>query len=160
MPRDSHISLKTTGLGKDGETWGTRRPGSASGSTTCCETWCKSASSSGQDSVALVIKSQKWTRVLPCLWLWPWLMNLSWWLKKIKNRFYFYEVIKCESRLVMSSSLQPHELCSAWNSPGQNTGVGSPSLLQGIFPIQGSNSALPHCRRILHQLSHEGASHN
>ena len=40
-----------------------------------------------------------------------------------------------------------------WNSPGQNTGVGSLSLLQGIFPTQGLNQGLPHCRRILYQLS-------
>ena len=32
-----------------------------------------------------------------------------------------------------------------WNFPGQNTGVGSLSLLQGTFPIQGSNPGLPHC---------------
>ena len=44
--------------------------------------------------------------------------------------------------------------CSPWNSPGQNTGVGSLSLLQGIFPIQGLNPDLPHCRRILYQLSY------
>ena len=44
-------------------------------------------------------------------------------------------------------------LCSPWNSPDQNTGVGSPSLLQGIFPTQGSNPGLPHCRWILYQLS-------
>ena len=44
-----------------------------------------------------------------------------------------------------------------WNSPGQNTGVGSPSLLQGIFPTQGSNPGLLHCRRILYQLSHKGS---
>ena len=44
--------------------------------------------------------------------------------------------------------------CSPWNSPGQNTVVGSCSLLQGIFPTQGSNPGLPHCRQILHQLSH------
>ena len=43
-----------------------------------------------------------------------------------------------------------------WNSPGQNTGVGSLSLLQGIFATQGSNPGLPQCRRILHQLSHKG----
>ena len=43
---------------------------------------------------------------------------------------------------------------SPWNSPGKNTGVGSPSLLQGIFPTQGSNPGLPHCRQILYQLSH------
>ena len=49
------------------------------------------------------------------------------------------------------------ELYSPWNSPGQNTGVGSLSLLQGIFPIQGSNPGLPHCRQILYQLSHQGS---
>ena len=43
----------------------------------------------------------------------------------------------------MSNSLQPHglsptRLICPWNSPGQNTGVGSLSLLQGIFPTQGS----------------------
>ena len=38
----------------------------------------------------------------------------------------------------MSDSLRPHELYSPWNSPGQNTGIGSLSLLQGIFPTQGS----------------------
>ena len=42
----------------------------------------------------------------------------------------------------------PHGLYRPWNSPGQNTGVGSVSLLQGIFPTQGSNPGLPHCRRI------------
>ena len=43
-----------------------------------------------------------------------------------------------------------------WNSPGQNTGVGSLSLLQGIFPTQGSNPGHPHCMQILYQLSHKG----
>ena len=38
------------------------------------------------------------------------------------------------SRSVVSDSLRPHRLYSPWNSPGQNTGVGSLSLLQGIFP--------------------------
>ena len=45
---------------------------------------------------------------------------------------------------------------SPWNSPGQNTGVGSLSLSQGIFPTQGSNPGLLHCRQILYQLSHKG----
>ena len=44
---------------------------------------------------------------------------------------------------------------SPWNSPGQNTGVGSLSLLQGIFPTQGLNPGLPHCRWILYRLSHK-----
>ena len=42
-----------------------------------------------------------------------------------------------------------------WNSPGKNTGVGSLSLLQGIFPTQRSNPGLPHGKRILYQLSHK-----
>ena len=62
-----------------------------------------------------------------------------------------------ESHSVVSDSLQPHGLYSPWNSPGQNTRVGSRSLLQGIFPTQGSNSGLPHCRWILYQLSHQGS---
>ena len=55
---------------------------------------------------------------------------------------------------VVSDSLRPHGRYSPWNSPVQNTGVGSLSLLQGIFPTYGSNPGLPHCRRILYQLSH------
>ena len=50
-----------------------------------------------------------------------------------------------------------HGLYSPWNSPGQNTGVGGLSLLQGIFPTQGSNPGLPNCRQILYQLSHKGS---
>ena len=58
----------------------------------------------------------------------------------------------------MSDSLQPHGLYSPWNSPGQNIEVGSCSFLQGIFPTQGSNLGLPHCRQIPYQLSHQGSS--
>ena len=62
-----------------------------------------------------------------------------------------------ESRLGVSDSLRPHELYSPWDSPGQYTGVGSLSLLQGIFLTQGSNPGLSHCRWILYQLSHKGS---
>ena len=62
-----------------------------------------------------------------------------------------------ESRSVMPNSLPPHRLYSPWNSPGQNTGVGSLPLLQGIFPTQGSKPGLPHCRQILYQLSPKGS---
>ena len=55
----------------------------------------------------------------------------------------------------MSNSLRPQGLYSPWNSVGQNTGVGSLSLFQGIFPTQGLNPGLPHCRQILYQLSHK-----
>ena len=50
--------------------------------------------------------------------------------------------------------LRPHGLYSPWNSPVQNSGVGSCSLLQGIFPTLGSNPGLLHCRQILYQLCH------
>ena len=43
--------------------------------------------------------------------------------------------------------------CSPWNSPVQNTGVGSLSLLQGIFPTQEMNPGILHCRQIHYQLS-------
>ena len=51
-----------------------------------------------------------------------------------------------ESHSDTSDSLRPHELCSPWNSPGQNTGVGSLSILQGLFPTQGSNPGFPYYR--------------
>ena len=57
----------------------------------------------------------------------------------------------------MSDSLWPCRLYSPWNSPGGSTGVGSLSLLQGIFPTQGSNPRLPQCRQILYHLSHQGS---
>ena len=62
-----------------------------------------------------------------------------------------------ENCAVVSDSLQPHGLYSPWNSPGQKTGVGSLSLLQGITLTQGLNPGLPHCRWILYQLSHKGS---
>ena len=66
--------------------------------------------------------------------------------------------INCEVKVkVTSNSLQHYGLYSPWNSPGQNTGAGSLSLLQGIFPTQGSNPGLFHCRWILYQLSHKGS---
>ena len=50
---------------------------------------------------------------------------------------------------------EPVSLLCPWNSPGKNIRVGSNSLLQGIFPIQESNSGLPQCRRILYCMSHQ-----
>ena len=60
----------------------------------------------------------------------------------------------------MSDSVQPYRqqptwLLHSWDSPGKNTGVGCHFLLQGIFPIQGLNPGLPHCRQMLYGLSHQ-----
>ena len=78
-------------------------------------------------------------------WLWPFFL-LIW-----------QEVKRSESHSVESNSLWPHGLYSPWNFPGQNTGVGSLSLLQAFFPTQGSNPGLPHCRLFVYQLSHKGS---
>ena len=64
-------------------------------------------------------------------------------------------MVVSESHSVVSDSLRPHGLYTPWNSPGQNTGVGSRSLLQGIFPTQKLNQGLLQCRRILYQLSYQ-----
>ena len=83
----------------------------------------------------------------------------------IRQTLWFHGLLKSfppifkesESCSVLSDSLQPHGLYSSWNSPGWNTGVGSCSFLQVIFPAQGLNPGLLHCRQILHQLSHKGS---
>ena len=63
--------------------------------------------------------------------------------------------VKCERCSVMSNFLQPHALYSAWDSPHHNPGVGTLSLLQGIFPTQWSNLGLLHFWHILNQLTHQ-----
>ena len=60
----------------------------------------------------------------------------------------------------MSDSLRPHRLQPArlfcpWDFPGNSTGVDCHFLLQGIFPTQGLNLGLPHCRQRLYCLSHQ-----
>ena len=65
---------------------------------------------------------------------------------------------------LMSDSLQRHGLqptrpLCPWDFPGKSTGVGCHFLLQGIFPTQGLNPGLPHCRQMLYCLSHQGGSH-
>ena len=69
-------------------------------------------------------------------------------------------VVLCVSCSVMSDSLRPHglsptRLLCPWNSPGKNTRMDSHSLLQGIFPAQGSNLGLLHCRQILYHLNYQ-----
>ena len=62
-----------------------------------------------------------------------------------------------ESHSVVSDSLRPHGLYGPWNSPGQNTGVGSLSLPQGTFPTYKSNWGLLHWSLILYQLKYQGS---
>ena len=115
-----------------------------------------------------------WPGSSPCCFFDKWffspfisgyIFSLLWRVTKIQNShskkscFLLLQLLcKSESRSVMSSSLWPHKLYNPGDSLGQNTGVSSLSLLQGIFPAQGSNPGLLHCRQILPQLSHKGNS--
>ena len=100
---------------------------------------------------------------------WNWLSNIQPICSYIKDTPLQYEhkplfnTVSSHTIIVNVAQLCP-TLCDPWdcpwNSPGQNTGVGNLSLLQGIFPTQGSSPGLPHCGRILYQLSHkESLSH-
>ena len=71
-----------------------------------------------------------------------------------------FSINKCVSRSVVPNSLRPHglqptRLLCPWDFPGKDTGVGCHFLLQGIFPTQGSNPGLLHCRQILYRLSYK-----
>ena len=71
--------------------------------------------------------------------------------------FHFYISSLSISCTFFSQSLDYIFVYEWWNSPGQNTGVGSLSLLQGIFPTQVLNPGLPHYMQILYQLSQKGS---
>ena len=95
------------------------------------------------------------------LWLWNNRKGLHS-LTNLINNFIFINFIllkllaqwsESASHSVMSNSLWSHRLYSPWNSSGPNTGVGSLSLLQQIFPAHKSNWGLLHCKQILYQLS-------
>ena len=60
-------------------------------------------------------------------------------------------------RAHLRHGLLPSRLLCSWDSPAKNTGVGCHALLQGIFPTQGLNPGLLHCRQILYQPSHQGS---
>ena len=69
-----------------------------------------------------------------------------------------YISVSCSVVLTLVTSLTvARRLLCPWKSPGKNNGVGSHSLLQGIFPVQGSNSGLSHCRQILYHQNHHGS---
>ena len=91
---------------------------------------------------------------LNSLWI-LYIKNPTWWLSETGRKLIHY-ITKWKSLMVFNS-LRPHRLYYTVHGILQNTGVGSLSLLQGIFPTQGSNQGLPCCRWILYQLSHKGS---
>ena len=73
---------------------------------------------------------------------------------------YYFKLLN--SRSVVPDSLWPQglqltRLLCPWDFPGNDTGVGCHFLLQGIFPTQGSNPGLLHCRQILYRVSYKGS---
>ena len=78
--------------------------------------------------------SSMWTHK----WTWKWSCSL------VSNSMWRHE-------------WQPTRLCRPWDFPGKNTGVSCHFLLQGMFPTQGSNPGLLHCRQMLYPLSHQGS---
>ena len=77
---------------------------------------------------------------------------------KYKNKYSKVEKNVKVKVLVIDSCptlCQPMD-CSAWNSPGKNSGMDRYFLLPGIFLTQGSNMGLLHFRQILYHLSHQG----
>ena len=84
-------------------------------------------------------------------------------LKRLRDCFLFCPLNSSVNRSVVSGSLWPHELWPArflcpWDSPSKNTGVDFHPLLRRIFPTQGWNPGLLHCRKILYGLSLQGGS--
>ena len=67
--------------------------------------------------------------------------------EKLLSRVWLCDHIDCS----------PHRLLRPWDFPSKITGVGFNFLLQGIFPTQGSNPGLLHCRQMLYRLSHQGS---
>ena len=87
---------------------------------------------------------------IQCYYIFSFLHMFFYWMGIFKRSQLYATKSESESLSVMSDSLWPH-------SPGQSTAVGSLSLLQDIFPTQGLNQGLLHCRRILYQLSYQGS---
>ena len=104
-------------------------------------------------------------------WAWVWVNSRSWWwtgrpgvLRFIGSQSRTRLSDWTELNWMLSCSVVPNSLQTIarqpsvqGDSPGKNTRVGCLALLQGIFPTQGSNPSLPHCRRILYRLSHQGS---
>ena len=83
---------------------------------------------------------------------------LTSWCATIWTTHHLWNILDSERHSVVSDSLRLNGQHSPWNAPDQNTRVGSLSLLQWIFPTQGSNPGLLHYRQSLYQLSHKANS--
>ena len=84
-----------------------------------------------------------------------WARQRTW----FQNTSLHLQLLQCVSWSVISDSVTPRTVArqaSVHGSPGKDTGVGSHSLLQGIFLTQGSNPGLLYCIQIVYHLSQQG----
>ena len=107
-----------------------------------------------------------WTWLLRTSHQWKQYLSLCDWLISLSAMSSRFACIMYSSHSAMSNSLQPDgrglqpaRLLCPWDSPGKKTGVGCCALLQGIFPTQGSNPGLPHCRWIFLPFQLTGKPH-
>ena len=80
----------------------------------------------------------------------PWQNNLGWDTEAKWSGLFVSDSVR-------PHGLQPTRLLCPWDFLGNSTGVDCHFLLQAIFPTQGSNPGLPHCRQTLYRLSHQGS---
>ena len=114
--------------------------------------------------ISFILFLNSWQHLTQCLKHQRSTINSAWMKELMTMNSYTQHFSSTEwvsgSCSVVSDSLWPHGLYSPWNSPGQNTGVGSLSLLQGIFLTQGSNPGILHCRWILLPAEPQGKPKN
>ena len=88
-------------------------------------------------------------------------VKMNW--KLVEGTGYSYTVCVCVlncGRLFMTVWTVAHQAPHPWDTPGKNTGVDCQLLLQGIFPAQGSNPHLLHCRHSVYHWAREDLTHN
>ena len=95
-------------------------------------------------------------RLTECLFQGTQLATAPWCQASVGNKSLACLVAQSRPTLCNPMNCRPPDSSIHGDSPGKNTGVGCHALLQGIFPAQGLNLGLPHCRSILYQLSHQG----
>ena len=109
--------------------------------------------------ISFIIFLNSWQHLTQCLKQQRSTINSAWMKELMTMNSYTQHFSSTEwvsgGCSAVSDFLWPHGLYSPWNSPGQNTGVGSLSLLQGIFPTQGSNPGI--AGGFFYQLSHKGS---